>query len=336
MINGINQQKAHVKAEQSVKNPKPQTQNAKPAAPSAGIRSAVSLAAASGLPPDKLSASIVTFAKFFSLPLKTQVLADIRRQALSQNTEGFSLKAQTNAPASAETVSLLNTVKSLNNARTREALSLCAAAAESKGAELRPKGLESYAEAVDPDSRGGQKHQDKKHKNQSEKESGKDESINADSLKKIAIENESNSPLLEILNRMPEKNSRRWIVLPIDFSQDGKDFFVSMRILLDGQNAASRAVCMALDILIRNEDEFNGETRRLFVLEFAGSKVVRVTVCFGEGISWNVKSYEKMLKKELSSIFDIPSESVLFKDRAESFPFEAEFDEALPEINEAV
>ncbi|MCL2265783.1 MAG: hypothetical protein FWC22_07050, partial [Treponema sp.] len=121
MINGINQQKVQVKTEQSVKNPKPLTQNAKPAAPSAGIRSAVSLAAASGLPPDKLSASIVTFAKFFSLPLKPQVLADIRRQALSQNTGGASSNIQTNSPASVETVSLLNTVKSLNNARTREA-----------------------------------------------------------------------------------------------------------------------------------------------------------------------------------------------------------------------
>ncbi|MCL2193748.1 MAG: hypothetical protein FWB78_10170, partial [Treponema sp.] len=58
---------------------------AKPAMPSSPAPHSVhTLIAAAGLPADRLSASIVSFARFFSLPIKPELMAAIRQQVFSQ------------------------------------------------------------------------------------------------------------------------------------------------------------------------------------------------------------------------------------------------------------
>ena len=65
-------------------------------------RSVLSLINSLKLPPDKLSASIVSFARFFSLPLKTEQLAEIRRQAFTSAPQTDTQTAKN--PASVKTL----------------------------------------------------------------------------------------------------------------------------------------------------------------------------------------------------------------------------------------
>jgi len=325
-------------SEQTVKNisPKNQVQAAKTSAPVSTIRSASSLAAAAGLPNDKLSASIVAFARFFSLPLKPQTLTAIRRRSFSPQG--------TPAPASQQT-SATTEDASATAAKTREALSLSAAAAESKGVELSSKALQTYAEAVDPEWRknqdeSGQKKQQRK-KDQNEKDSNKTIPISASSLEKIALQSARINPLLDILNRLPGKNGQRWIVLPFDFPQDESELKVSMRILLD-EMTPDRAVCMALDIaenandgrrwsfMMEPQPSLKGEGSPL---DYANEKPFSLTCCFRPGIAPNAQS---RLKRELSSLLEIPPERVHVKNADGFFPCETERSKQFPSIDEAV
>ena len=339
---------------------KKQASAVKPSIPalSAASRSAASLAAAAGLPADKLSSSIVSFARFFSLPLKPQLLADIRRQAFApQGAQPSQLSASQSAASQSAAANSANTNPSsaLSGdssaaAKIREALSLAAAAAESKGAELTPKGLESYAEAVDPDlqkRREGDRKRDGKEKNEhGEKEVLKTESITAGQLKKMALKYVEKDPLLEILNKLPGKNGQRWIVLPFDFVQGGREYRVSIRILLDDKS--SSIVCMAMDIRERDEDlgikneegaeSKKSERRWLFVLESAGEKPSGLSVYLISNFSKDEIFINKikLFKRRLSELFEIPLERITVKISDESFPYEAGFSELFSSVDEAV
>jgi hypothetical protein len=220
--------------------------------------------------------------------------------------------------------------------KNREALSLAACAAEGKGVELQPKSLETYARALDPESRrdnGQGERRGKKDENHDDNDSEtslrKTGAINAGSLEKTALEAAEKNPLLAILNRLPEKDGKRWIVLPFDFSDNGHEFKVSLRILLETCKTINRAACMALDIAIRDT---NGgtEKRRLFVLEPANrlSVYLRPELC---------PARQQGLVCELSALLEIAPERIFIKAQTESFPFEAgSGDGLLGSINEAV
>ena len=300
-------------AAQNAKQPANAVSKTPPSAPwQAAARSA-------GLPADKLSASIISFARFFSLPLKPEILKHIRQQAFTMTPE-------------ARTV-----------LKSREALSLAASAAESKGAELQPKGLEAYARALDPESRqdGGQggrrgrrEKNDDDDDNDSEISPQKTAAISAGSLEKTALEAAEKNPLLAILNRLPGKDGKRWIVLPFDFCDDGREFKVTLRILLETGRTASRAACMALDIAIRSiiepQPSGDAEKRRLFVLEPAN----RLSVCLQPEIE---PDQQAALVRELSSLLEIAPDRIFIKTKTESFPFEAGCgDGLLGSIDEAV
>jgi hypothetical protein len=338
-----------VKAQSSVNTPKPS------ASSSSNIpRSAASLSAALGLPQDKLSSSVISFAKFFSLPLKPQLLTDLRRYALtppSQTANPSSTASNHTAAKSSLTnaATAENTNASFATEKTRQALSLSAAAVESKGAELTPKGLESYAQAVDPDSRRQDDDRQRRRRNreqdeQDDKNSLKTEAVKksrhgefsspeltADSLKKMFLEKEKQTPLLEILNRLPCKNGQRWIVLPFDFEEADKNYNVSMRVLLDDERLSNSAVCMAMDIL--ESGGVNDDKRWLFVTESANDKPMRVSVYFQDELSQ--KSNSK-IKNELSNLFNISPEHINIKNITEPFPCESSFAENFSLIDEAV
>ncbi len=233
-----------VKTQPTANAPKPSVSSSPNTPRSAAPRAGTSLSAALGLPQDKLSSSIISFAKFFSLPLKPQLLTNLRRYALappSQTANQSSAVANTTAakPTLANATAAENTNASFATEKPSQALSLSAAAAESKGVELTPKGLESYTQAIDPDSRRQDDDRQRRRRNreqdeQEEKNSLRSESVkksqygeisspqfSADSLKKMFFENEKQNPLLEILNRLPCKNGQRWIVLPFDFEEAG-------------------------------------------------------------------------------------------------------------------
>jgi len=287
--------------------------------------SAASLAAAAGLPPGKLSSSIVSFARFFSLSLKPQMLADIRREALTPP-----------APSSVN---------------GREMLSLAAAAAKSKGVELQPKGLESYAKAADPESRWQEpqpnqhgenspvdgdrqrRRRGREQNEQAEKEPQKTGSITASLIKKMAFEYAEKDPVLNILNKLPGKNGQRWVVFPFDFFEDGREFKVSMRILLDDEKSSNRAVCLALDISISGMDNGEPQNRWLLVMEGANEKPARLIVYLQGELPQEVHSQFKL---ELSQVLGISLERVSIKNSAESFPHESSCTEHFPSVDEEV
>jgi hypothetical protein len=322
----------------SVKNvpPKtPPTQTVKTSAPSppSAPRSLSSLISAAGLPADKLSASIISFARFFSLPIKPELMAAIRRQALAQPQP-----AATSQSDSARSTAAGTTSDSGAAVKSREAFSLAAAAAESKGVELNPKGLEMFADAIDPDQKRqeseGQNQRGRRNRNHNEEEEGeslKTAPLSAHDIEEMALESAGKDPLLCILNRMPGKNGQRWIVLPFNFSENGREFRVSMRILLEAEHASNRAVCMALDIAESGKSV--PEKRRLFVLESANSQVSRLSVYLQPELPQRTQS---SLAGELSALLEIPHERVSVKKWAESFPCESGGADHLRSIDEAV
>jgi len=311
-----------------IASPRPAVPQA--AAPQAAARSVASLISAAGLPADKLSASIVSFARFFSLPLKPELLKNIRQQA-------FEIAPNSAAPeqySAAEDSEPKSSVVFKN----REALSLAAAAAEGKGAELQPKGLETYAQAVDPDWRqrhdggqGDQRGRRKKEDNEKGEEPlQKTTALNAAELKKTALEEMEKNPLLAILNRLPERDGKRWVVLPFDFSDSGREFKVSLRILLETGKTADRADCMALDVAIRNAEKRGTEKRQLFVFEPAN----RLSVYLQPEI---LEKEQDALVRELSAMLEIAPERIFIRSQTEAFPFEAgRGDDLLRSIDEAV
>ncbi|MDR0322434.1 MAG: hypothetical protein LBI28_13110 [Treponema sp.] len=333
---GIPSVKESGKNTQSLAKTASQTQTAKPSvsAPSAVLRSAAGLASAAGLPADKLSSSIVSFARFFSLPVKPQVLADIRRQAFS-----LPVPQSSNAGHPAQTQSAAaNPSAVLTAEKIRQTLSLSAAAAESKGVEMNPKGLESYAEAVDPELRRRQdgererRRRNREQNEQAEKVLLKAKPLTADILKNMAFEYAQNNSLLDILNRLPGKNGQRWIVLPFDFIEDNSEFRVSMRVLVDDEHSSNRAVCMALDVAeFKQGNDCALERRWLFVMESANEKPVRVSAYLQPELPQNDHS---RFKNELSVLLALPLERVSIKTSEESFP--EVNTESFPPIDEAV
>jgi len=321
-------------------------------------RSVANLATTLGLPPDKLSSAIISFARFFSLPLKPQLLADLRRNAFMSPATRDAMQtvnqsSSANAPTEKSLPTNTNAMKDVNDAfsteKTRQAFSLSAAAVESKGVELSPKGLESYAQAVDPDSRrqdgNNQRRRKDREQNDNEEKTIKTESVKkpkqcdssanqfltADSIKKMSLEYAQQNPLLEILNRLPCKNGQRWIVLPFNFEDSGKNYSVSMRVLIDEEKSTNHAVCMALDILESAESTPN--KRWLFVMDSANDKPMRISVYLQDALSQKNNS---MFKSELSKLFNIPLEHVNIINTTEPFPYEASFAENFSSIDEAV
>jgi hypothetical protein len=307
-------------------------------------RSASTLIAAAGLPVDKLSASIISFARFFSLPLKPELMTAMRRQAVAQPSamQADAVK-QAAANAAAE-----NAPETGAAAKIREALSLAGAAAESKGVELHPKGLEAFAEAIDPDwqkredsGEGNQRGRRNKNHHQQEEENAPDKTvpakiaaITAAGLKQMALESAEKNPLLAILNRLPGKNGRRWIVLPFSFDEGGREFKVSLRILLEADQFPHHTACMAASCVALDIAE-SGERRWLFALESAnGLPAKKLTVYLQPELPPEAQA---PLARELSALMEIPLERISIRNRTESFPCESDgADDLLRSINEAV
>jgi len=306
-------------------------------------RSISSLISAVGLPADKLSASIISFARFFSLPLKPELLKNIRQQAFEAAPNASLPEPVKTAEESEPQPSSKGEGSPLEPKpgivfKNREALSLAAAAAEGKGVELQPKGLEAYARAVDPDWRrqDGEQGEQRGKRKREDSEKGevplqKTAAISAANVEKMALEGAGKEPLLEILNRLPGKDGKCWVVLPFDFSDKGREFKVSLRILLDTGKTADRADCMALDVAVRDIDEDGKiEKRRLFVLEPAN----RLSVWLWPEIS---KKERAELAHELSALLEIAPGRIFIKAKTEAFPFEADFgNDLLRSIDEAV
>jgi hypothetical protein len=269
--------------------------------------------AALGLVPDKLSAAIISFTRYFSLPMQPQMLVAIRRQALAPQALAPQVAQQVAQQAPVQqtpTQQVLDSKTSLSP----ETLALSLAAAESKGVELSAQALAEYASAVDPeyvitndDSRRDQSNR-KQDSDDKEDETVKKKPLSGEELKKKVT---VNSPLLNILNSMPDSNGRRWIVLPFDYEENGKSFRVSFRVLLEGYTPVN----MALDIAGK-------EQRWVFVMR--NDKPPRITLYLqpsSPNVSQNT-THSTALKKELSRFLGMEQEHISVTIRETLFPCE--------------
>ncbi|MCL2043742.1 MAG: hypothetical protein FWG89_06350 [Treponema sp.] len=285
------------------------------------------LIAAAGLPADRLSAVVLSFARYFSLPLKPELMAALRRQVISsaaaQPPPGGSVSPaeQTDAVKSAPAKNMETIIKN------REALSLAAAAAESKGVELTPKGLTLFAEAVDPDWQRRHGHDERNRDRKQHKEQGdqgkesvteKNGVMTGAELKEMILQSAAKDPLLALLNRLPGKNGQRWIALPFDFTHDDRDFNVTLRILVDGKKqTGNNAGRMVMDIV----ENGTAEKRWLFTAESAGFSLSRLSVSLLPELP---SKLHRQFINGLSGCMGIPPGHITVKNFENPFPCESD------------
>jgi hypothetical protein len=210
------------------------------------------LALSLGLPRDALTASLLSLAKFFSLPLDTKLLLRLRQQALSLGAT----KPPENQGPEKQDQPLAHQLRSA---------AFAAAAAAGKGVTLSPEALGSYAAALGSIAALAVEDRDDRVPEDGEAPGGDaggeetpgDESGSAhrfsepykDGKSAFAEWIEGRLPLLGVLNRIPGRDGRRWISLPFSFQSGGIDFKVSLRIVLADTNSIPwKAELMALDI----------------------------------------------------------------------------------------
>jgi len=284
-----------------------------------------------GLPADRLSHSLISFAKFFSLPLEPRMLAKARAASLVQpdtRAEARPLAGQAGPSAQASTGAIPN---------SRQALALAVLAAADKGLSLSPTALEEYAAAIDPDQQnehggqpdgGGDERGNASRDSSSEQRDERRTGLPADPalrLKEQFCETAECCPALDVLNRLPSRNGHRWLVFPLSFTENGVQFRVSLRFLLDGYSCVADALRrMSLDIA-QCDTKSGAEQRWLFMLDrekFApgvsaagqspdsegGSAVQsRLTVLLRPCRS---RGKMKALGRKLSRVLDIPVERI--------------------------
>jgi hypothetical protein len=208
------------------------------------------LTLALGIPQDTLSSRLLSFFRYFSLPLEGEPIAKLRREVLNSRLAGASLME--GFPKGGKTAD-------------RGALALAAAAAADKGVVLSPEALAEYAAAIDPEEGqagdgglsgdSGQEHpQDRKKKKEPPPSTDDDQELGA--LRKERAVFPARHPLLDLLNRLPGKNGLRWIVFPFTFSSGGVAFKVSLRILLNDTGSSYGGTRLVLDILSKKRHWF--------------------------------------------------------------------------------
>ncbi|GHV87050.1 hypothetical protein AGMMS50255_3460 [Spirochaetia bacterium] len=294
-----------------------------------------------GLPQDKLSASIVAFARYFSLPLESALLTKVRRQSLGANT-GNAVPAKPSAGEQAGASAALSF-------KTREALSLAAIVAADKGVELRPDSLVDYSLAIDPDKRrsgdggegkgfepgadhggndtgggnkGGEAGSGAGGNPARDQDRGKFAG-DAESLRDKILQAGDQNPLISLMNRLPGKKGQRWMVFPFSFEDQGRTFEVTLRILL---TSAFRAERMALEIA--GEDQ-----HWLFIANNPVGGKLQVTGSFEKTTAKGIQSMER----ELAGLLGLAPEQVQIRIDEEFPPFAPDCrDEALLPVNEEV
>jgi hypothetical protein len=122
--------------------------------------------------------------------------------------------------------------------------------------------------------------------------------INGETLRSLAVEAEAKSSLLELLNRVPGKDGKRWLAIPLSLTENGVRFHVTLRVLLSAYAGMPGGVeQMALDI--------NGGSRRWFFVYKPDGPVFRAAVWPLPG-----KRERAKLERELAEGLGLPPEQV--------------------------
>ena len=328
------------------------------------------------LPVDQLSNSIVSFAKFFSLPLEPVMLANIRalsfmpQPARGRSDTAFTHAAQNDSGAPGNETDA--EASGLAVQKSREALALAALASADKGANLSQTALEEYAAAIDPEQQS--EHGKGRQNNREQPDSGEQANGSSQtgaqkgkqlplrentlspvdsplSLKELFIDSSSEKPALDFLNRIPGRNGQRWLAFPLCFTENGVLYRITLRILLDRGMAGNTYPVrrMSLDILKSQINETKAEQRWLFIFDRAllshDSSAVPDSPCTGDTDKFRLavlvrpsQPPEKLkpLARKISEFLDIPTESIVTGNFKDSDFAEDSRNDVLLSINKEV
>ena len=240
------------------------------------------------LPQDGLSRSIVAFARFFSLPLEPKFLNTLRQTALHQ--AGTAREAAALGAAAAADKGLKLGDKALSDYAAAIEGSVKSFIKENpvpvhsaRRESTDSQSADSHSESDTPDNSGGEGSLPGDQGAGTQKESGgrnggtggsfqgeypqDKKPSNAQELQSRVTEILNDRPLLDLINRIPGKNSR-WIVVPFLFYEEGFEFSVSLRILLHDKPSLSGVFeRLTADILVSRPDSPGKRKRWLIVLE---------------------------------------------------------------------
>ncbi|MDR2768277.1 MAG: hypothetical protein LBB82_08140 [Treponema sp.] len=291
------------------------------------------LLASLNLPGNAFSRSLVSAARFFSLPLDKSLLQKLKTAALNQK------------------------------APLREAALAAAASAAAKGLELPAGALERYAAAVAGETGGGEKSLPRSGaadggengdsaggQNAPGGDSGESggnsdggawngasnngsggtggaydreqsaEKRSAADLKRRALKALEAAPLLDGVNRIPGKDGKRWAVIPLAVESGGLSFKIVLRILLLPDDSAEK---LSAGISVCGP---RGEERRWFISLGANRRgeLAALPPAGGEAA------------RELAAALQWPPNAVRVKEYTPFADIFNDLDKFLPSVDEAV
>jgi len=252
-------------------------------------------AAALALPVDALSVTLLALARFFSLPPSHALIAALRKEVLASPSGGPPFTASS-PQTPAEKAAL-------------QATSMAVAAAFDKGVALSSEALERYARFFDPaalvrDREGAEKDATAGGGGKGGDSRGREQAPKGDELKAIAEEEAEKDTLLDVLNSIPGKNGRYWVVFPFNITVRGIELRVFVRILKGGPFSAGGDEHVIVDtsgpkrqyrcFLKRNGGKLRADIRVYPELSPRALRSLSKSVkgFFGEGISLTGDSLE--------------------------------------------
>ncbi|HCC38169.1 MAG TPA: hypothetical protein DEQ14_11485, partial [Treponema sp.] len=144
-----------------------------------------------------------------------------------------------------------------------------------------------------------------------------------DLLKEQFLGAAENNPLLDTLNRLPGRNGQCWLVLPLSFDENGIQYRITLKLLLDGETAGGGCSVrrMSLEITERTLGGQRGaDKRRLFIMD-------RDSLRRGEQVDYRLtllldpprgQSGLKSLAGKLSRFMEMPADRITVKNYGDS------------------
>jgi len=176
-----------------------------------------------GIQKDQLSAALLVFTRFFSLPPDKKLLENLRREVYS------SFKASH------------HTAKEKS-----DILAIAAVIAADKGVILTPEALERYANFFEfppgsPENtpEGSSKDDKEKRRDHDKTQDSKSPLEDGEELRAIAESEAAKDEFLDIMNTLPGKNGHYWLVFPFNITVRGIELKVLVRILNNRRSSAS-------------------------------------------------------------------------------------------------
>ena len=280
------------------------------------------------MPPDNLSRVIITFARFFSLPLEPKLLNSLRREALGPKIINREAAAMAAAVAADKGIKLgekafieySNALEGFVKNFSREQLDEFAVyrrlydPAEQESNQQQGGGHNTGA--GNPDGQEP-KHQETGSQEQKKKQdSGMNKAVSPEIIQQQIIEILKKWPLLDLINRIPGKNGR-WIILPFSFIKENLEISVSLNLYI---SSSLHSGSMFMDLKVNSIDQKKPIRHWQIIIKKPETKAgitVELGVFSASAAYAPVK--QQYLKKELAKILEISPDTIQIRENPSIF-----------------